>query len=184
MKKLVSLFQEKLDVSVKNATYRVIGVVVVLICAVATLVAAIGTFPFASNLTERISLLPGNYTQVDEIRDGDVMVNTAQFLQMAKGSVSFVSLEGCAIVYMTKVGGISYRHEDAIDYNLSYYNASSRIENGVMVREMERSVAEMIFVHIILPLLFLFTLLLIFVRLEGKRLSGWGSNAKYATVWI
>ncbi len=184
MKRLVTLFQEKLDVSVKNATYRVIGVVVVLICAVATLVATISTFPFASNLTERISLLPGNYTQVDEIRDGDVMVNTAQFLQVAKGNTSFVSLGNRAIVYMTKVGGVSYRHEDAIGWYFSYYNTSSHIENGVLIRERERSVGEMIFGHIILPLMILFMLLLTFVQLESKRLSGWESNAEYASVWI
>lgn len=172
---LVSKFQERLEVSKANAIWRVIGLLIILACAVAVvMVAAIG-FPYASSFTDEIPLLPGNHIQVSKILDGEVLVSKAQFLQTAVGNMTFISLEKhqeqYTIVYMAKVAGVSYRYEQDAPVRYNYVVPNQQIQNGRLIREIDRNTAGMIWTNILLPIFALFVLFIFFVCVETRKIS-------------
>ena len=89
---LVSKFGEELDVSRTNAIWRVIGFFFLSTCFVAIIAFFFALFPYTASFTEEVVLLPGNHIQVQQILDGEVVVEKAQFLEMAKGNTTFVAL--------------------------------------------------------------------------------------------
>jgi hypothetical protein len=180
---LVPLFQEKLNVSKTEAIWRVIGILVLSLFALAIAAAVIINFPIHSSFTQTIPLLPGNHVQVSKILDGEVLVGHDQFLQVAQGNPTFVSPGDDAIVYYTKAGGVAYRYEEKVHLGPPY-TVSSRIENGMVIRNMERDTLGMVLVFVVLPIIGFVGLLTLFVKLDSKLLSGYGSGSKYLTVWL
>ncbi len=180
---LVPKFQERLEVSRANAIWRVIGFLFLSACFVVVIVLAATFFPYTASFTEEVSLLPGNHIQVEEILDGEVLLNGAQFLEIAQGNTIFVSLGEKTITYMAKVAGVSYRYDQVVPLRWNYFVSSQKIQqNEILVREINRNVGVMIIVHIIIPLIALAMLFVLRVCIQGKRVSGQGRDAVFRTV--
>ena len=180
---LVPKFQERLDVSKANAIWRVIGFIFLTVCFVATIAVAATFFPYAASFTEEVALLPGNHVQVQQILDGEVLVDRAQFLEIAKGNTTFVAPGEKAIVYMAKVAGVSYRYDQTVHLRYGYSVSSQGIQNGMVIREINRSTGLMICFNLVLPLLILFFLFIFIIFTQTKKVSRWGSSAVYRKVW-
>jgi hypothetical protein len=176
---LVPKFQEKLEIPKKEAISRVIRFFLLSACFVAVVVLVTTFFPYAASFTEEFVLLPGNHIQVEEILDGEVLLGEDQFLQKAEGSATFVALGEEAIVYMTKVAGISYRHDQTAPTYFNYYISSQKIQDGVALREMARIRSTMVFVWIVLPLIVLFALFMATLSAQWRDVSG-----KWKKVWF
>jgi len=179
---LVPKFQKRLKVSRVNAIWRVIGFLFLSVCFVAVIALAATFFPYTASFNEEVPLLPGNHVQVEKILDGEVQVNRAQFLEIAEGNTTFVSLEEETIFYMTKVAGVSYRYEQTISHPWNYLVSSQKIQNEILVREINRNVGAMILCHIILPLAVLGMLFCLRVFIQRKRVSEEGSDAVFRYV--
>ena len=142
---LIPKFQERLGVSRANAVWRVIGFLFLSACFVATIALVVIVFPYTAGFTEKIPLLPGDHTQVQKILAGEVLVNRAQFLQIAEGNTTFVALGTETIFYMTKVAGVSYRYDQDIQaiplrFHWNYFVSSQQIQNEMVVREINRKI--------------------------------------------
>jgi hypothetical protein len=186
---LVTLFEEKLEIPRAEAVKRVIKLVLCLICSLVAIGLAIAYFPYAPSFTEEFPLLPGgNHVQVSKILDGEVLVDRTQFLKVAEGSTTFISIfEGKMeenVIYMTKVEGVSYRYEQSIPAFNDYSISSFHVKNGVIVIEMERKTGTMIGLYIILPFCVVAIMFLFSTLIQSKRMSGFGSSAVYNGVWF
>ena len=149
---LVEKFQEKLEVSRKEAVARVIVFTVLSLCCLAVIaIVAIG-FPYAGSYNETVALLPGDHVQVKEILDGEVLVDEAKFLQVAKGNTTFVELGEETIVYLTKVAGVSYRYEQTVPLRDGYKVSTQHVEGGTAVREINRKTGSMVYSYIFFSL--------------------------------
>lgn len=182
MSTLVSMFRQRLGVSKGNAIWRVIGFLFLPICFVVTIIVAVTFFPYSESLTEEIALLPGNHIQVQQILDGEVLVDRAQFLKMAKGNPIFVASGEMTIVYMTKVAGVSYRYNQDTPLHLRYFVSSQKIRNGMLIKERGRSAFAMILFNVISPLFTLFLLFFLIIRVQQKK-AGFGSSDAQRKVW-
>lgn len=156
--RLIQKFEERLEISRKEATKRVVRFFFFCACFVAIIVLTAMFFP-ARGFTEEVSLLPGNHVQVEEILGGDVLIDKEAFLEKAEGNTTFVAFKKQAIVYMTKVAGVSYINEQAAPVRFGYTAKSNIIKGDLAVREITTAKATMILSFIIIPLCFLFLLL-------------------------
>lgn len=180
---LVPKFQERLNVSKANAIWRAIGFFSLVACSVATIAVVFTFFPYAASFTEEVPLLPGNHIQVQKILDGEVLVNKTQFLQTAEGNTTFVSSEEKTIVYMAKVAGVSYRYDQTVPLRYGYFVSSWQIQNGIVVREINRSKGMMIVTYVVIPMVVLFILFVLSLKVQLKYISGYGRDAVYRQVW-
>lgn len=151
LSRLVNKFQERLDVSRRNAVLRVIGFVSLSVCFVAMIFALSYIISlYTYNFKEEIPLLSGEHIQV-KFLNGDVSVDKEKFTELMKkgeGKFSneiFVCLDGERIVYMTKVAGLKYIYEHIVpvSHNLfllpseDYLIRFQRIQDGFVVREIK-----------------------------------------------
>ena len=185
---LVTLFEESLEIPRAEAVKRVIKLILCVVCSLVVIGLTIVYFPYASSFTEKFPLLSGgSYVQVSKILDGEVLVDRTQFLKVAEGNITFVSiLEGKVernIIYMTKVGGMSYRYEQNVPTYHDYSVSSFRVENEKIVVEMEREMGTMIGTYIVLPLCLLALLSIAFSFIQAKKVSGFRDSAVYNSVW-
>lgn len=179
---LIQKFEERLEVSRNNAVFRVFAFLVCCALFVAVLAFAALNFPYAGAYTEKVALLPGNHIQVKEILDGEVLVDKENFLRIAAKNESFVALGDKAIVYMTKPAGVSYRYNQLIPLRNDYFVSSQKIEDGMAVREIKRSLGMTVY-EVFLGLIVLFVLFVLGVYTQTRQVSGWGSSATYKNVW-
>ena len=155
--RLIQKFKERLEISRKEATRRAVRFFFFCACCVAIIVLTAIFFP-ARGFTEEISLLPGNHVQVEEILGGDVLIDKEEFSEKVEGNTTFVAFKKQAIIYMTKVDGVSYIHEQAARVRLGYTAKSNIIKGDLAIREIITDKVIMIIGFIILPLCFLFLL--------------------------
>ena len=172
MSALIPKFQKRLEIPRVNAVRRVVLFLFLSACFAATVALSVILFPYTDGFTEKISLLPGNHIRVQEILNGEVLVSRSQFLQMEKENVTFIALGKSAIVYMTKVRGISYRYNEDIHTRFGYFVSSQSIQNEFAIREIERDNKYIILNHIVLPLLILVFLYIFIGATQTRRVSG------------
>jgi len=177
---LVEKFQERLQVSRKNAIWRVLGFFFFVTCAIATIAIVFVIFPYTAKFTEEIPLLPGgSYVKVEKVLKADVLVNQSLFLRMAEGNPAFISFGEKFISYVVKVAGVSFRYDQDICSYGGYFVSSQQIKGETLTREVRRDTLRMIVFYIILPLLFLY----LFYLLMGQTQLKWIKFNERINVW-
>lgn len=180
---LIQAFQNDLQIEKASAVWRIIALCFLSVCFVVVVAIWLWSFPYESEFTDTVYLLHGNHTQVAAILDGEVLVGSEQFLRVAEGNQTFVSLGEKTVSYMTKVAGVSYRYNQDAPPPHGYSVSSQRISDQVVIRDIERDTSNMIIENIILPLALTAVVVLLIMRIQVKRVSGYGSNAVYAHVF-
>lgn len=179
---LVQKFEEKLEVSRKNAIMRIAVLFFLILCFFAAIAYGVMNFPYAGGYAETVDLIPGNPVEVQKILDGEVMVGKPQFLAAVGRNTTFVALGDDTIVYMAKSAGISYRYVQDVPLKRFYFLSSQQIQDGKVVREIHRNMADTI-VSSFFFLFLLFALLVFMIFTQTKHKSGWGSDSVYNSVW-
>jgi len=173
MSALIPKFQKRLEIPRVNAVRRVVLFLFLSASFAATVALSVMLFPYTDGFTEKIPLLPGNHIRVQEILNGEVLVSRSQFLQIAKENVTFIALGKKAIVYMTKVGGVSYRYNEDIHHTrFGYFVSSQSIQNEIAIRKIKRDNVNMIISHVGIPLLILAILYLFIGVAQTRHVSG------------
>ncbi len=183
MKKLISMFQERLDVSKQNAITRVILFLTLILCFAATIVITVWIFPYHSSYpTSNIKLPAGNYEVAMKISEQGIQLNEKQFYQKTS-SVSdtifiFVFNNGNA-TFMTNINRtIFYCKRQIAEIPFFYEAKNVEFKNGILTFEEIRSTTAMILAGIILPFLFLLVLSGLILNTESKK-DGYGYNDKH-----
>lgn len=184
---LVKKFEEKLEVSKRNAIGRVIAFIFCCVVFVTILVysfVSIAYPPEFETIEYKIPLLFGNSNiiETEEILNGDIILNKETFIHIMKDNDIFVSLGRENIIYMINVSGLKYVHKQIIPVRPGYFIFSGHIQNGYVVIKMKFDAHRMSLLHAFLPALLLGTILfVVFYVINWKSSSIPGETAK--TVW-
>ncbi|OGY27502.1 MAG: hypothetical protein A2Z42_03700 [Candidatus Woykebacteria bacterium RBG_19FT_COMBO_43_10] len=176
MSSIVATFERKLECSRAEAIWRMIGLPIFLIAAIAVVGIAAAFFPYKSSYKQQIPALPGDHFQASEILDGEVLVNESQFLELASGNQTFIAPGKYDVSYMVKVGGISYRYDQPTSHNSLRYNVGTQqVQDGVVIRELRRDPIVMVLLFIVIAGIFLLMFLVAATAMTFKE-RGYGSS--------
>ncbi|MBM2817791.1 MAG: hypothetical protein HW401_381 [Parcubacteria group bacterium] len=151
---LVGKFQQKLQVSRRNAIWRVIAFI---FCCVLFLAIAVCPFILSYNGKDEVKtlLLPCNYIEVEEILNADFFVDRAQFMSMPKieGNETFFSFSKKeeVVYYLTTKAGLKYVYKETIPVPSGYFISSQGIQNGFLVSEIIWDPTKMALFYAFLP---------------------------------
>lgn len=161
MNSLVGTFEAKLSCSSTEAVWRIIGLSLLLVAMVAVVASVVTFFPYQKERTESIPILHGNHVEVSEILDGEVLVEGDMFLGLSEGNTTFIALGDHTISYMTKVDGISYRHNQSVHLDMRYDVYAQEIRGDTVVRILHKSMQTTWGTFTFLPVLVLLALLVL-----------------------
>lgn len=171
MKKLISKFQEKLNVSKGNAIFRVVMMSIFIACSLATIIIASINFPYRYNCPILSVVIPdGNYVIAKSITEQGIQLEENKFYdQLSLADTIFVSVmggDGTAIFIVNKKGtSFYYKKKVMIDYFPYFYEIEKvNINNKVLSIEKVRSSSSMILGGILLPIVIFFIFLLLLFR--------------------
>ncbi len=103
---LISKFQKELEISKREATVRVIFFYFLVACSIATF--ALLLYPHERNLTEKVILPFGNYTELkDEMPKEKVLLSEEQFQKIFQRTSS-VSFDDYNVVCINEINGVFF----------------------------------------------------------------------------
>ena len=150
---LVRIFQERLQVSRRNAICRIIAFIFCCVLFLAVLACSAIFFTYNAKFQEKTLLLPGNHIEVKNILlDADFFVDGAQFMSKMEGNETFVLLSKKeeAVYYLTKARW-KYIYKQIIPVPNGYWISSQQIKNGFVVSEIVWDANNEVLFHAILP---------------------------------
>lgn len=176
MKKLVARFQRDLQISESNATFRVFGVLTLVLLAISTLIASLLIFPYRQSRIDTIVLPKGDYYIASSMPDSNrciiIKTNYGELEKLHSGPIYITNSEG-------QVALIKVIDERTVTYcniktwfsimNLSYVISSiEKVKDCVAYIKYERQTTEMIILNIVIPLLFIIIFLLLIIGMQSR----------------
>jgi len=177
MKKLISRFEKDLQISESYATFRVWGVLTMILVIISIIVASLLIFPYGQSRTDSMILPEGNYEVTDSMPDSNkyyvIETNYNDLVKLHSESIFVTSNNShVALIKIIDERTVTYCNLKMIFNikNLSYEISSvEKIKDGVAYIKYERLTEKMIILNIVIPLLLIiFFVLLIFGMQSSK----------------
>ncbi|HEY4695136.1 MAG TPA: hypothetical protein VIH52_04220 [Candidatus Nanoarchaeia archaeon] len=165
---LVRTFEERLQVSRREAVKRSIMVALLTLFVAMAGFGWVELFPWAPQTTKTDSFLPVQFTPVESVLGGDVELNRADFLKTVQDKNVFVAVRGNSITYLLKDDDVAYRHYRYTQSPFGYeFNQKYTVENGQVVRHFVRNWGEISMGLIFIPAIVLLVCSFIFYSIAS-----------------
>ena len=163
---IVAKFQERLEITKRNAICRVIAFIFCCILFLGVLTCSIVFFGYNATLEQKTPLLPGNHIEVESILTADVFVDKAKFLEVADGNETFVLFStrgwyGYVFYMTTNQSGLKYVYKQTISVPDGYWIMDEKIQDGYLVNEIAWDPNKKALVHAVLPTIAMGSILLL-----------------------